>query len=260
KVSTAIATPVTAIATSGVRCRACVCANTAGSWPSRAIANSSRGAASTSPLSVPLIEMSAPTTITAAPKLPAKACAASASGRLESASPGKVPTLTNCTPTYTGTITASATRIANGRLRRGSRTSPAGTVAVSKPVNANTSSSIPAEKSSKDGVSCGASRAGSTNHRPTSTNRTSGTSLPTVNTLATIAAGRTPRMLTQTIVAVTASTSPRRQPGEVAAGQKCARYCSSRLHSAANAVTRVSHTSQPTWKPTTGPKASCAYR
>lgn len=86
---------------------------------------------------------------------------------------------TTCTRMYSGTITAIAVRIANGRLRRGSRTSPAGTVPVLKPVNAKTSNSS--------------------------------------------AAGRTPRMLSAAMTATTPVTSATRHPGDVAAGQKCAR-------------------------------------
>src|SRR5690606_10304507 len=162
-------------------------------------------------------------TTTAAPAGPAKPAAASASGRVESARPGRVPTHTTCTSRYSGTIRASAARIAKGSVRRGSRTSPAGTVAVSKPVKANTSSSIPAEKSRTDGAVAGTSRAGSTNQRPATANSSSGTSLPTVNTLATIAAGRTPRMFTATISSTTPVASAGRQPPAAAGGQNQAR-------------------------------------
>ena len=98
-VSTSIAVPVSRIATCGVWCRGWVRENSRGSSPSPAMANSSRGAASTSPLSVPAMDTSAPTTTTLAPRVPANAPAASASGRLEPASPGRVPMLTTCTRT-----------------------------------------------------------------------------------------------------------------------------------------------------------------
>ena len=84
-------------------------------------------------LLVPRIETAAPTVSTSASHMPPKRAEASASGVLDSASPGNVPSATHCTATYVAVTIAIMVSIANGTSRCGLRYSAAAAGMFSKP-------------------------------------------------------------------------------------------------------------------------------
>ncbi len=96
---------------------------------------------------MPVTEISAPATITAAPTGPTTRLAASASGRCEVASSGNVPMHTSWISTYNAATTTIAVSNADGTVVRGSFVSPAGIPPTSKPMNANATMNTACEKS-----------------------------------------------------------------------------------------------------------------
>ena len=93
-VSARTTTDDTTMETTGVRYRGCRRASEGGSCPASAMAKGIREMVSSPPLTVPSIEITAPTVIIVLPNGPRNVRAASASGRSEPASVGSVPTLT----------------------------------------------------------------------------------------------------------------------------------------------------------------------
>lgn len=94
RLSTSMTAAVTQMATWGVWRTGCTASSGRGSCPCSAIAYRRRGATSMFPFIVPKIDTAAPTTMKSPPAGPRNCPAASASGRDESASPGKVPAQT----------------------------------------------------------------------------------------------------------------------------------------------------------------------
>ncbi len=115
------------MAFTGVRNCGCTRPKNRGRSPCSASANRLREPESAWPMLLPVVESTAPSVRSAAPAPPMKSVAASASGVLEAARPGSVPSATTCTRVITiVTITMVMIR-ANGTARLGSRASPAGT-------------------------------------------------------------------------------------------------------------------------------------
>src|SRR5262245_8000150 len=85
------------------------------------------------PTLLPVIDTAPPTVIIHAPHAPRKSSDASASGVLDAASDGSVPSATICASVITVATIAIVINIANGTARVGSRASPAGTGTTSYP-------------------------------------------------------------------------------------------------------------------------------
>ena len=93
-VSASSSAPVSRMATCGVRKRSCVAERAAGSSPRSDMAKGRREVVSTPAFRLPMIETTAPATMSEAPAAPRKTPLASATGRSDVARPGSVPTHT----------------------------------------------------------------------------------------------------------------------------------------------------------------------
>ena len=122
--------------------------------------------------------------------------------------------------TYTNAIAPSPNTNAKGRSRRGSFISPATTVTVSKPLNANTSWSIAAEKAVAPTGRGSTKACPSRKNSPSPMNRTSGTSFPIVSAVPVSAARRTPTRLTTVSAINTVEMTADRPHPEAAGPQK----------------------------------------
>ena len=144
--------------------------------------------------------ITAPTATSTPPISPHIRRATSASGALDalSCSAGNTPMVTADTAMYTQAASSTPKIVARGMVRTGSTTSPAGTVADSRPRKAHSVTAAAAEIAARSDWPLRlitVKLAGSTHHQPSTPISSSGTSLSTVVSTCTAPASFTPRTL-----------------------------------------------------------------
>ena len=168
---------------------------------------------------LPVMEITDPALTMSAPATPMISAAPSASGVRVAATSGTTPVATSevsviTTPTVQIVITK-----ANGTSRLGFDDSPAGMPMTSYPPYAKIKSSAAVPNCAIDTCGIAEKCAGLMNHNPTTMNRNSGASLPTVNTLTANDDCLIPRMLIHARMTVTSVMSSGRYQPPASDGQ-----------------------------------------